>query len=206
MITTLEAIHWELSTLRLRVECLEQAEAALSPLYERLEPPQDPKMAEQARSRTTPGLPTREEVREYVIANGPLARGEIVAALGGSPQAIDDKLKRLLAKGEIGADGRPGARRYRSPDKRSQITAAAIARLKVAPPRTLPDRGVYPVYDAIIDLNGATTEQLARHTGLPVQLVVEQGRRLLQLGLARFTGAGSERRWLATRPEIGDAA
>lgn len=202
MITVLEAIRWELSTLCLRVACLEQAETALSPLYGQLAPrPAEPTSGTTKKTPPSPtrGHPTSEEVREYVIANGPLTRGEIVAALGGSPQAIDDKLKRLLAKGQIGADGRRGARRYRSPNISAPIPAPGVEPLSVSPPQAPPDRGVYPVYDAITDLNGATTEQLASHTGLPIHLVVEQGRRLLQLGLARFTGTGGDRRWLATQ-------
>jgi hypothetical protein len=143
-------------------------------------------------------------VRDYIIAHAPLTRGEIVSALDGNPQAIDDKLRHLLADGEIGADGPPGARRYRSPDVPTHtLTPVGSERDKPLPP-TLPDRGVYPLYDAIVDLNGATTEQLIGHTGLPTNLIVEQGRRLIQLGLVRFTGVGKTRMWLSN--PTGDSA
>jgi hypothetical protein len=62
------------------------------------------------------------------------------------------------------------------------------------------------MYDAIIDLDGATTEQLSRRIGLPTSLVVEQGRRLVALGLVRFTQVREARVWRATRSEIGGDA
>jgi hypothetical protein len=62
------------------------------------------------------------------------------------------------------------------------------------------------MYDAIVDLDGATTEQLSRRTGLPTSLVVEQGRRLVALGLVRFTQVGEARVWRATQSEIGGDA
>ncbi|MGH2853091.1 MAG: hypothetical protein ACRDLF_02720 [Solirubrobacteraceae bacterium] len=146
-------------------------------------------------------------MRDYIIAHAPLTRGEIVAALGGSPQAIDSKLKHMLADGEIGADGRRGALRYRSPDAPTRTLVPVGSKSDVLPSPILPPRGVYPLYDAIVDLNGATTEQLARHLGLPTNLVVEQGRRLIQLGLVRFTGVGKARMWLLTLSETArDAA
>jgi hypothetical protein len=75
------------------------------------------------------------------------------------------------------------------------------------PAPVAPERGVYPLYDAIVDLDSATTAQLANRTGLPTKLVVEQGQRLLQLGLVRFIGVGREREWLTTQPEsVRDAA
>jgi hypothetical protein len=72
---------------------------------------------------------------------------------------------------------------------------------------TTPERGVYPVYDAIADLHGATTDQLALQTRLPAATIVKQGRRLIQLGLVRFTGVGKSRMWLPVSSEItSDAA
>jgi hypothetical protein len=108
----------------------------------------------------------------------------------------------MLASGEIGADGKPGARRYRSPDGRRRMP-----RPELVLDRPLPDRGVYPVLDTIMDSGGATTQQIAKQTGLPKHLVVEQARRLVQIGLVRFTDTGSERRWLLGQPDLrSDAA
>jgi hypothetical protein len=54
------------------------------------------------------------------------------------------------------------------------------------------------MYDAIVDLDGASTQQLSSRMELPTSVVVEQGRRLVRLGLVRFTQAGQERVWRAT--------
>jgi hypothetical protein len=206
MITVLEAIRWELSTLRLRVNCLEQAETILGPLYEPMEPcqPVGPKsvIAKGTPKRSTRRHLTRAQVHEYVIAHGPIARRGLIEALGGPPDAMDKKLRRLVADGEIGVDGQRGGRRYRSPDASEVVSLPSIGLSKISASRTPPDRGVYPMYDLIVDMGGATTEQLMRRTGLPTNLVVEQGRRLIQLGLVRFTGVGDARVWLPAQSGI----
>jgi hypothetical protein len=210
MTTALEAVREELAALRPYVNRLEDAEALLDPAYPPTSPlattPRNTK-TKRMRKRLRHRNPTRSQVRDYIIAHAPLTRGEIVAALDGNPQAIDNKLRHLLADGEIGADGRPGARRYRSPDALTHpLTPAGSKQDKPSPPMR-PDRGVYPLYDAIVDLGGATTEQLTGHTGLPTSSIVEQGRRLMQLGLVRFTGVGKTRMWLSTQSAIArDAA
>jgi hypothetical protein len=85
----------------------------------------------------------------------------------------------------------------------TQVTSiAAQSKTPSAPP----ERGVYPLYDVISDLNGATTEQLCKRTGWQRAVVVERGRRLMQLGLVRFTGVGGRRMWLPTQSEERDAA
>lgn len=145
---------------------------------------------------------TRAQVQEYVIAHGPITRRGLIEALGGPPDAMDKKLRRLVADGEIGVDGQRRERRYRSPDASEVVSLPSIGLSKISALRTPPDRGVYPMYDLIVDLGSATTEQLMRRTGLPTNLVVEQGRRLIQLGLVRFTGVGDARVWLPTQSEI----
>jgi hypothetical protein len=216
MITVLESIRWELATLRLRVSCLEEAEVVLGPLYEPMDPePMEPCQPVGPKSGATKRVPrkstrrrlTRAQVREHIIAHGPITRGELLAALGCHPHSIDSNLSRLLAAGEIGADGRPGERRYRPPDTPEVVSLPSVELSGISAPRTLPDRGVYPMYDAIVDLDGATTEQLTRRTGLPANLVVEQGRRLIRLGLVGYTGVGDARVWLPAQTEIArDAA
>jgi hypothetical protein len=69
-----------------------------------------------------------------------------------------------------------------------------------------PDRGVYPLYDAIVGLNGATTAELASQTGLPTSHVFKQGRRLIQLGLVRITEVDNARMWLPVQTKTRDAA
>ncbi len=108
MTTVLEAIRAELPAARLYVSRLEYAEALFDPAHQVMEPQATaPRHNETKRARKGPDRrnPTRSQVRDYIIAHSPLTRGEIVAALDGSPQAIDCKLKRLVAEGEIGADG-----------------------------------------------------------------------------------------------------
>jgi hypothetical protein len=62
------------------------------------------------------------------------------------------------------------------------------------------------VYDAALDLGSASTQQLVEHTGLPTSIVVEQGRRLVRIGLLHFTGTGDKRAWLPTRTEQSNGA
>lgn len=102
MTTAIEAICDELTVLRRRVHCLEQANAMIRLAYE------------PAVTQTTPAMPplprrseargrsprksrrsrnaTQTEVMEYVIAHGPINRRELVTALGGSPAMISQKL------------------------------------------------------------------------------------------------------------------
>jgi hypothetical protein len=207
MITALQATREELATLRLRVDCLERAELIIRPAYEQAEPRRLATPALSAarpatRRRPSSGNPTRTQLREHIIAHGPLTRGELVAALGGNPKLVSDRLRRLLEAGEIGADGRPGARRYRSPDAPEVVSVSSVSR-KTSASQPLPARGVYPMYDAIVDLEGPTTKQLSERMGLPTSVVVEQGRRLVRLGLVRFTQAGEARVWRASGSEIG---
>jgi hypothetical protein len=210
MTTALEVIREELTTMRQRISCLEQAELIIRPAYEPAEPRRlatpTPSAARPApRRRPSSGNPTRTQLRKHVVAHGPVTRGELLAALGGKPKLVSDRLRQLLETGEIGADGRPGARRYRAPDAPEVVSALPVP-AKMSVTHALPERGVYPMYDAIVDLDGATTEQLSRRTGLPTSLVVEQGRRLVALGLVRFTQVGEARVWRATRSEIGGDA
>lgn len=209
--TALDAVREEIAALRLHVSRLECAEAMLGSASALTGPsaPIAPSSSWTPASQREPRRqnPTRAELRGYVIEQGPITRRELLIALGGNPKAMDEKLARLLANGEIAADGRPRARRYRPPDASAQAAAHPTAQSPMPASQTPPERGVYPLYDAIVDLNGATTQQLVSQTGLPSNLVVEQGRRLMQLGLARFTGTGDGRMWLPSQPETGrDAA
>jgi hypothetical protein len=195
MTVALEAVREELANRRSQVHRLECVEALLCPIHPS-DTARDPTPASQ-RAPRVPATdsnvknPTRAQLRAYICAHAPTSRRELLAAFGGSPRATDKKLKAMLVAGEIGVDGERGARQYRPPERR-----AKMPRPELVSTAALPDRGVYPVYDAIVDRDGATTEQLARQTGLPADLVVEQGRRLVQLGLVRFTRAGRARKWL----------
>jgi hypothetical protein len=114
MTTALEAIREELTTMRQHISCLERAEVIIRPVYEPTEPPRfttptppPAKPTPTRRRRPTCRNRSGAELREYVVAHGPLTRGELVAALGGNAHAMDQSLARLLAAGKIAADGRP---------------------------------------------------------------------------------------------------
>lgn len=205
MISPLEAIREELASLRPRVGALEQAEALLVSAYEVLGPPavEAPRTMAVSIKRASRapggGGPSREQIYDFVVTCGPVGRGEILAALGGNPKSVDNRLRSLFVKGEIEADGRRGSRRYRAPSTKAPSAGRKMGRAS----SPVPERGVYPVYDAIGDLGGATTEQLAAATGQPTSHVVEQGRRLVQLGLVRFAGVGGKRMWLAADAAAG---
>ncbi len=200
--------------LRLRTACLEQAASILAPLYEPViaqsVTPAKPRHTVQTvrATRTARAVSgknraiTQLRLLEHITEHTPVSRSELLLAFGGSPHALDKKLRRLLAKGEIAVDGRRGARAYRSP-RPSEPTATPQALSGILPASpTQPERGVYPVYDAVLDLGGATTQQLVEHTELPTSVVVEQGRRLKRFGHLRFTGVGDGRVWLPTPTEV----
>jgi hypothetical protein len=232
MSTSLLAIRAELAALRLQIHQLECAEKLIEASYQ-LTVPQTPPQPRQAaaptahkrtqrqaaapatRKRTPPQQaaastarkrssgpnPTRTQLREHIFAHAPVSRRELLAAFSGSAKSIDNKLRAMVAAGEIAVDGPRGAQRYRPPD-----VAVEMPRPELVVSAPVPARGLYPVYDAIVDRNGATTEQLVRDTGLPAAQVVEQGRRLRQLGLVRFTGVGETRKWLPVRSQGSAAA
>lgn len=196
MSSALQAVRDELVQTRRHVDALQRAEALLAGEFAAIEVP--PRPTSPARRRAGRRPTKRGAVRDYVIEHGPLTRRELVAALGGSPGSVDNHLKRLLDQGDIAADGAPGQRQYYAPSPNTPVVPVRAAAVPApAPPVDVPERGVYPVFDAICDLGGATTLDLAEATELPVSHVVEQGRRLLQLRLVRFEGDGESRLWIA---------
>lgn len=196
----LDAIRGELRELRPRVERLEQAERVLAPSYD---PPETQHRRRGAGSKDKPqrrrrrGSPTRAEILAFVIENGPVRRRDVLAGLGGDPGSVGGHLKRLFTDGEITADKEGPGRNYRGhanhgPRVGRGATAGAGGS---APPPGPPGRGVYPVYDALVELGRATTEQLVERTGRTKSEVVQQGRRLTRLGLVRFADSDGERVW-----------
>jgi hypothetical protein len=205
MSAVLDAINYELAALRLRTDCLEQVEDLLRPLYDLpgSTRPSKPDSGAPKPIRAPAGSqsPTTQQVYDYMLSHGPVRRGELIRALGGMPETTDKRLKRLIANGKVVGEGPSGQRRYRCCVEQPE-SGLPVEVPQTSPPNTLPDRGVYPLYDAIIDLGSATTQQLVERTDLPTNLVVEQGRRLIQLGLIRFTGVGESRMWLPAQSEL----
>jgi hypothetical protein len=205
MSAVLDAITCELAALRLRTDCLEQVKDLLGPLYDLPEATRSsgPENTTPKPTRVPVGSvsPTLEETYDYILNHGPIRRGDLIRALGGKPDTTNKRLKRLLENRRIVGEGPSGQRRYRCCQEQPE-SVPPIEAPQTSPPTALPDRGVYPLYDAIVDLGGATTQQLMARTGLPANLVVEQGRRLMQLGLIRFTGVGESRMWLPAQSEL----
>lgn len=203
MSTPLDAIREELQRLRPRVAGLERAEAALVPTYE---PPTASPPARKrgtgkkrpakprASRRTSYTNPTPEQIRAFVVEQGPVVRDDVVKTLGGHPKTIGTHIRKLLDQGLIAADGQAPGRRYRAPDTAPTVAVTAPP----GPPPGPPERGVYPVFDAIVDLRQATNDQLVQRTGLSKVEVVQEARRLSGLGLVRFVDSDSERVWLPT--------
>jgi hypothetical protein len=209
MSAALEAVRAELSSLRRQVTRLECAEALLSSgeptraSYTTPVPSNDgpDTRAARARQRTNIQNPTSEQVRDYVLSHGPVSRRQLLEALGGTPHTMDKRLKWLTSSAAIVNDGERSKRRYLAPNGANRASRSAKARMSrevssVEPPQ----RGVYPIYDAIVDLGSPTTDELAIHLEQPSRIVVEGGRRLIKLGLVRFTDVGNVRKWLPAQP------
>lgn len=206
-IRVIEAIRAELDALRMHVDRFEQAEAVLRPLFEPVEQSAqtEPRAVAEDQASTAPPRKqvSSEKLCEYVLEHAPVTRSQLIAALGGSPDSIDKKLRRLVSNGEIGVKGKRHNRLYGPSATAHVVSMPSLEAGTAAPVAAPPERGVYPMHDAIGDLGGATTEQLAKRLGLPTSAVMQQGRRLLQLGLARFTEVGDARLWLPAQSDIG---
>ena len=81
--------------------------------------------------------PTRAEIRDYIVAHGPVSRGEIGRALGGSMNALDDKLRRssssraiaptvAIARSTQPLHGRASLRRHGDPHRWSTALGPPI--------------------------------------------------------------------------------
>jgi hypothetical protein len=191
----LDAVRAELALLRPRLASLESAEEVLSSAFE--DAPARPVLkrpAPRKRNQTQPQRsPSRAEIRAYIAANSDCPRAQILAALGGRAKSVDGHLARMVAGGQIESRGARGRRRYRCRNASGELSLPQPATVATS----LPERGVYPTYDAILDAGGATTDQLAQATKLPVAQVVDESRKLLRFGLIQFSGDADERRWSA---------
>ena len=137
MSAALEAVRVELADLRAQVGRLECAEALLTGAGLPTTQPQtigmqSPPIGIQphpaSRSTTADGVKagarglSSKEIREYVVAHAPVTRRQLIDALGGKPQRIDNALKRMVASGAIIADGERGKRGATSRQLRSRVS------------------------------------------------------------------------------------
>lgn len=201
MTTPLDVIRTELAGLRPRVERLEQAEALLAPDYETVRPVPTPRAPVRRVKRSSRrGGSVRDRVLAHIAEHGSAARAELIAALACAPATLDGQLKRSVKLGELIAEGERGARRYRLPATPVAVEASVP---RPSAPTGRPERGVYPMHDVLDELGHATTAELAERLGVPTDIVVEQGRRLLRLGLVTWAGDGERRVWApATMAEV----
>jgi hypothetical protein len=139
--------------------------------------------------------PTPDEVRDYVVANGPLRRGEIHAALGGNLGRLGKRLRRLIEDGEIATIGNPPDRRYGPPTARRRQQASPLQEIVVcdsaeAMLKLIPEHGQVSAID------------LHQRTGCAIGQLVSWGRELTARGSVTHEGDGRERRWRATGREL----
>lgn len=199
MTAVLELIRAELSRVRRWVDALEQSEALLAALYEADghpvptgEPPAPVARRRARLSRVARANPSRDALLECIFDNEPISRGQLLAKLGGSPKAMDRKLKGMLELGLVAASGHP--RLYTRPTTPPQAVNALAAEIAPTAARR-PEVGRYPVYDALRETESATTTQLMARTGLTSSVVFAQARELTRLRLVAFRGEASNRVW-----------
>jgi hypothetical protein len=186
---SLEAVRADLADLRARLGTLEEVEALLASLYETPQTPAEPPVVK--RSRPAPVKARRylrrDEVRAFIAKRGPVSSGQIAEEFGARRKAVARMLKALIDDGEIAADGPVQNRRFRASSA-----------------KPAPERGMYPLYDALRDLGGtATTKQLAEAAGLTVADVVDQGQDLERFGYVGRIPVGRGHRWVVTDDVVG---
>lgn len=189
MTASLEAVRADLVDLRTQVVTLERVETLLASIYETPQIPAErpaAKRSNPARAKPRRYL-RRDEVCDYVVKHGPVSSGQLAEVFGARRKAVARMLKALADDGEIAADGPSQNRRFRA-------TSAKPA----------PERGIYPLYDALRDQGGsATTTQLAEVTGWTVAEVVDRGQDLERFGYVGRIPVGRGHRWVATEDVVG---
>src|SRR4051794_22784890 len=131
MTAALAAIRKEAAATRLHLSALETAEQALARVLETTAP--EPEVAAAAPRRTRRAATPRrnrnqqalEPIREFVVANAPVTLGQVVAEFGGPSKSMSRRLRRLIDRGEITADGNSSARRFRAPATPRKAGSAA---------------------------------------------------------------------------------
>ncbi|MFL5818887.1 MAG: hypothetical protein ACJ76L_14990 [Conexibacter sp.] len=143
-------------------------------------------------------VPSREQVRDYVVRHGPVRRAQVLAALGGDPKQVGRKLQSLARAGRLAATGPTSRRFYRAPRE-----VSTSQRLRGIEPCTGPDE----LLGLIGRLAPVTSEQLHERTGRTYPEIADWGRELVLKQLATFEGEGRTRTWrLAGEPAQGLAS
>ena len=137
--------------------------------------------------------PTRAELRDYIAAHGPVSRSEIGRALGGSMNALDDKLRRLKASGEIVVEGERPNRRYRVLD--TAVTRSGQPSEPRRPAQVVDCSGPTDLLALIVEHGPISSARLRELTGLDFQQLLEWGRMLTRQRSVTFDGEGPDRSW-----------
>ena len=137
--------------------------------------------------------PTRAEIRDCIVAHGPVSRGEIGRALGGSMNALDDKLRRLTAAGDIVAEGERPNRRYRARD--AAVAHSGQPSEPRRPAQVVDCSGPTDLLALIGEHGPISSARLRELTGLDFQQLVEWGRMLTRQRSVTFDGEGPDRIW-----------
>lgn len=137
--------------------------------------------------------PTRAEIHDFIAAHGPVGRGEIGRALGGSLNALDEKLKGLRQAGEIVIDGERPHRRYRA--SRTKPVRSAASPPPARPAEVVVCSGPADLLALIAEHEPVSSARLRQMTGLDYQKVVEWGRALVRQRAVTFDGEGPDRSW-----------
>jgi hypothetical protein len=139
--------------------------------------------------------PTRTEIRDFIAAHGPVGRGDVGRALGGSLNALDEQLKRLRRAGEIVVDGERPHRRYRAPQTKPAQPASSP--LPPRPAQVVDCSGPTDLLALVAEHGPVSSARLRQLTGLGYQQVVEWGRLLARQRAVAFDGEGPDRIWRA---------
>jgi hypothetical protein len=166
--------------------------------------PPDPAARARTRPRPRPDggdvavVPSREQVRDYVVRHGPVRRAQVLAALGGDPKQVGRKLQSLARAGQLSATGPTSRRFYRAPRE-----VSTSQRLRGIESCAGPDE----LLGLIGRLAPVTSEQLHERTGRTYPELADWGGELVLKQLVSFEGEGRTRMWrLAGEPAQGLAS
>ncbi len=140
-----------------------------------------------------------ERIRCFVVAEGPVAYGDIASIAGATKSTLLLRLRWLIEDGAIAAEGRPPHRRYcapkaaRVPDPRPNAALAAVA--SCAGPEEL--------LALIREQAPVSSSRLRELTGEGYPKLVAWGRELARRRDVTFRGDGPDRVWeLAGAPVL----
>lgn len=140
-------------------------------------------------------VPSRDQVRDYVVRHGPVRRAQVLAALGGDPRKVGRKLQSLTRAGQLVATGPASRRAYGAP-----LEASTSKRQRPVETCTGPDE----LLALIRRLAPVTSQQLHEQTGCTYPDIADWGRELVLQELVTFEGEGRTRTWrLVAEPVQG---